>query len=43
MSQYDRLNDELQVLRCQEGDADAFESLVGLGERMRGRESLFCL
>jgi RNA polymerase sigma-70 factor, ECF subfamily len=29
MSQPDRLNDELLVLRCQEGDAAAFELLVG--------------
>lgn len=29
MSQQDRLNDELLVLRCQEGDAEAFELLVG--------------
>jgi RNA polymerase sigma-70 factor, ECF subfamily len=28
MSQQDRLNDELLVLRCQEGDAEAFERLV---------------
>ena len=28
MSQQDRLNDELLVLRCQEGDAEAFELLV---------------
>jgi RNA polymerase sigma-70 factor (ECF subfamily) len=29
MSQQDRLNDELLVLRCQEGDTEAFELLVG--------------
>jgi RNA polymerase sigma-70 factor, ECF subfamily len=29
MSQNDRLNDELLVLRCQEGDTQAFELLVG--------------
>jgi RNA polymerase sigma-70 factor (ECF subfamily) len=29
MSQKERLNDELLVLRCQEGDAEAFELLVG--------------
>jgi RNA polymerase sigma-70 factor, ECF subfamily len=28
MNQQDRLNDELLVLRCQEGDAEAFERLV---------------
>ncbi len=28
MNQRDRLNDELLVLRCQEGDAEAFEALV---------------
>jgi RNA polymerase sigma-70 factor, ECF subfamily len=28
MSQQDRLNDELLVLRCQEGDAEAFGQLV---------------
>ena len=27
MSQQDRLNDELLVLRCQEGDAEAFEAI----------------
>jgi len=34
MSQQNRLNDELLVLRCQEGDAEAFELLVG---RWQGR------
>jgi RNA polymerase sigma-70 factor, ECF subfamily len=29
MNQHDRLNDELLVLRCQEGDAEAFEALIG--------------
>jgi len=29
MSRQDRFNDELLVLRCQGGDAEAFESLVG--------------
>jgi RNA polymerase sigma-70 factor, ECF subfamily len=29
MNRQDRLNDELLVLRCQEGDAEAFELLVG--------------
>jgi RNA polymerase sigma-70 factor, ECF subfamily len=33
MSQHDRLNDELLVLRCQEGDAEAFELLVGRWQR----------
>ncbi|MGO9112495.1 MAG: RNA polymerase sigma factor [Thermoguttaceae bacterium] len=28
MNQHDRLNDELLVLRCQEGDTEAFELLV---------------
>ena len=34
MNQHDRLNDELLVLRCQEGDTEAFELLVG---RWQGR------
>lgn len=34
MDQHDRLNDELLVLRCQEGDTAAFELLVG---RWQGR------
>ncbi|HEY4760599.1 MAG TPA: sigma-70 family RNA polymerase sigma factor [Thermoguttaceae bacterium] len=29
MNRHERLNDELLVLRCQEGDAEAFEALVG--------------
>lgn len=29
MTRQDRLNDELLVLRCQEGDAEAFDALVG--------------
>lgn len=29
MNRHDRLNDELLVLRCQEGDTEAFELLVG--------------
>ena len=29
MSQQERLNDELLVLRCQEGDREAFAALVG--------------
>ena len=29
MNDRDRLNDELLVLRCQGGDAKAFEALVG--------------
>jgi RNA polymerase sigma-70 factor, ECF subfamily len=33
MSQHDRLNDELLVLRCQEGDAEVFELLVGRWQR----------
>jgi RNA polymerase sigma-70 factor, ECF subfamily len=33
MSPHDRLNDELLVLRCQEGDAEAFEALVGRWQR----------
>ncbi|MGA2062575.1 MAG: RNA polymerase sigma factor [Thermoguttaceae bacterium] len=33
MNKHDRLNDELLVLRCQEGDAEAFEALIGRWQR----------
>jgi RNA polymerase sigma factor (sigma-70 family) len=33
MTRQDRLNDELLVLRCQEGDAEAFEALVDRWQR----------
>jgi len=39
MSQHDRLNDELLVLRCQEGDAEAFEELVGRWQRRLWRHA----
>jgi RNA polymerase sigma-70 factor, ECF subfamily len=39
MNQYDRLNDELLVLRCQEGDAEAFELLVGRWQRRLWRHA----
>jgi RNA polymerase sigma-70 factor, ECF subfamily len=39
MSQHDRLNDELLVLRCQEGDAEAFEALVGRWQRRLWRHA----
>jgi RNA polymerase sigma-70 factor, ECF subfamily len=39
MSQQDRLNDELLVLRCQEGDAEAFELLVGQWQRRLWRHA----
>ena len=39
MSQHDRLNDELLVLRCQEGDAEAFELLVGRWQRQLWRHA----
>ncbi len=39
MSQYDRLNDELLVLRCQEGDTEAFELLVGRWQRRLWRHA----
>jgi RNA polymerase sigma-70 factor (ECF subfamily) len=39
MSQHDRLNDELLVLRCQEGDAEAFEVLVGRWQRRLWRHA----
>ena len=39
MSQQDRLNDELLVLRCQEGDAEAFELLVGRWQRRLWRHA----
>jgi RNA polymerase sigma factor (sigma-70 family) len=39
MSQQDRLNDELLVLRCQEGDAEAFERLVGRWQRRLWRHA----
>ncbi len=39
MSQHDRLNDELLVLRCQEGDAEAFELLVGRWQRRLWRHA----
>lgn len=39
MSQQERLNDELLVLRCQEGDAEAFELLVGRWQRRLWRHA----
>jgi len=39
MSQHDRLNDELLVLRCQEGDTRAFELLVGRWQRRLWRHA----
>jgi RNA polymerase sigma-70 factor (ECF subfamily) len=39
MSQQDRLNDELLVLRCQEGDTEAFELLVGGWQRRLWRHA----
>jgi len=39
MSQQDRLNDELLVLRCQEGDAEAFALLVGRWQRRLWRHA----
>ncbi len=39
MSKHDRLNDELLVLRCQEGDAEAFEVLVGRWQRRLWRHA----
>jgi RNA polymerase sigma factor (sigma-70 family) len=39
MSQHDRLNDELLVLRCQEGDTEAFELLVGRWQRRLWRHA----
>jgi RNA polymerase sigma-70 factor (ECF subfamily) len=39
MSQQDRLNDELLVLRCQEGDTEAFELLVGRWQRRLWRHA----
>jgi RNA polymerase sigma-70 factor, ECF subfamily len=39
MNLRDRLNDELLVLRCQEGDADAFELLVGRWQRRLWRHA----
>jgi RNA polymerase sigma factor (sigma-70 family) len=39
MSQQDRLNDELLVLRCQRGDAEAFELLVGRWQRRLWRHA----
>ena len=33
MNKHDRLNDELLVLRCQQGDAEAFEALIGRWQR----------
>jgi RNA polymerase sigma-70 factor (ECF subfamily) len=39
MNQHDRLNDELLVLRCQEGDAEAFEALVGRWQRRLWRHA----
>ena len=39
MSQHDRLNDELLVLRCQEGDTEAFELLVGRWQRRLRRHA----
>jgi RNA polymerase sigma-70 factor (ECF subfamily) len=39
MSKHDRLNDELLVLRCQEGDAAAFEALVGRWQRRLWRHA----
>ncbi len=39
MSQGDRLNDELLVLRCQEGDTEAFEQLIGRWQRRLWRHA----
>ncbi len=39
MSQQDRLNDELLVLQCQEGDTEAFELLVGRWQRRLWRHA----
>jgi hypothetical protein len=40
MNQYDRLNDELLlVLRCQEGDTEAFEQLVGRWQKRLWRHA----
>ena len=39
MSQHERLNDELLVLRCQEGDTEAFEALVGRWQRRLWRHA----
>ncbi|MGA2031860.1 MAG: sigma-70 family RNA polymerase sigma factor [Thermoguttaceae bacterium] len=39
MSEHDRLNDELLVLRCQEGDAEAFEALVARWQRRLWRHA----
>jgi RNA polymerase sigma-70 factor (ECF subfamily) len=39
MSRQDRLNDELLVLRCQEGDAEAFESLADRWQRRLWRHA----
>ena len=39
MSPHDRLNDELLVLRCQEGDAEAFEALIGRWQRRLWRHA----
>ena len=39
MNQLDRLNDELLVLRCQEGDTAAFELLVGQWQRRLWRHA----
>ena len=39
MSQHDRLNDELLVLRCQEGDTEAFGLLVGRWQRRLWRHA----
>jgi RNA polymerase sigma-70 factor (ECF subfamily) len=39
MNQHDRLNDELLVLRCQEGDTEAFKLLVGRWQRRLWRHA----
>ncbi len=39
MSQRERLNDELLVLRCQEGDAEAFDALVARWQRRLWRHA----
>jgi RNA polymerase sigma-70 factor (ECF subfamily) len=39
MNRHDRLNDELLVLRCQEGDTEAFEALVGRWQRRLWRHA----
>jgi RNA polymerase sigma-70 factor (ECF subfamily) len=39
MNQHDRLNDELLVLRCQEGDTEAFETLVSRWQRRLWRHA----